>query len=176
MTVLKKGDSIGVEGINMGNIHTDNVPDSAIEWAKRAADQIRSKEKRKDLENERFVEEQQLRRHLAPRLWMRLRECLKERCNTLNLDLGKEIFVFKLEPTSQVVIRTKGGPRSLKVEYAEDGYRVYYECDGLSGEYLFGVKADTTVQLETSLGIPYTTEEVSEKLLGMLLQARASDL
>jgi len=145
-------------------------------WAERAADRLKSEENKKNLENERFVEEQRLRRHHAPRLWIRLKVCLEEKCNTLNSELGKEILVFKLEPSSQVIIRTKDRPHSLRVEYAKDAYRIYYECDGLDGEYLFGVKADTTVRLQTPSGIPYTPEEVSTKLLEMLLQFRASDL
>jgi len=113
-----------------------SLSDPDVEWVKRIADRLESEERYKNLENERFAEEK-LRRHHAPRLWMRLKTCLEERCQSLNVKLGKDIFLFKLEPTSQAIIRTKGGPRLLRVVYSEDPYRIYYESNGLNGQYLF---------------------------------------
>jgi hypothetical protein len=146
-----------------------------MKWASKVLGEIKSEERAKSLESKPFVEEQRLLRHHAPRLWMKLRGLLEKKCKLLNLELGKHIFRFELVPSSQALIMKADRPTCLKVEFSADGCWLHYECGDLHGEFLFRVNVDATVVMESRSGIPFTLDQVSEKLLEVLqLESSAS--
>jgi hypothetical protein len=83
-------------------------------WAKETAERLKSAEMLRGIESERFTEEQRLRRHLAPRQWMKLRDTIKSRCSELNIEAGKEFVLFELQPSSSAVVRRLDKTRILK--------------------------------------------------------------
>jgi hypothetical protein len=139
-------------------------------WAEEVARKLKSQEALRAVENNRFTEEQRLRRHLAPRRWMELKEVIKSRCKELNLEATREILMFEVRPSSSAVVRRLDKAAVLVVEFDEDAFRVFWQCGNESGEYLFRVNVDTTVDLATASGIPYTPAQVAETLIDKLFQ------
>ena len=143
------------------------------DWAKETADRIRAEHAAHDQDSARFVEEQRLRRKLAPQLFAELKAALKGRSRNLNDELGKPLLVFDVCPNIEAVVRRLDKPaQPLRVEFDAEALRVHYSCGSGRGEYLFRVNADTTLNLETAYHIPYSPEELAEQLLDLLFKSQ----
>jgi len=138
-------------------------------WVQRKVDELKERERLRSLENERIVIESRLRRHHAPRLFVRLKDWLKQACTQTNSEMKRDVFLFELVPQSQVTIRRLNSRRILQIVYDPDAQRIYYKAGNDSGEYLFLVQADSTVALGKESGVLYSVEDVGGKLLDLLL-------
>jgi hypothetical protein len=138
-------------------------------WAKETAERLKAAEAIRDIESERFTEEQRLRKHLAPRKWMEVRDLIKGRCAELNTETGRNVVLFELQPSSSAVVRRLDKTRVLVIEFESEAFRLFWQCGDQSGEYMFRVNTDTSIDLTNLNGVPYSASEVGETLLDSLL-------
>jgi hypothetical protein len=139
-----------------------------ISWAEDAASEFLAEQTAANNRNARFVIEDRLRRHIAPRIWKALRDVLERECFEFNEIVKKKVLLFEIQPQSGCVIRNLVLRKTLNLEYDPEAHRIYFECGNDHGEYLFLVNADSTVELATINHIPRTVEEICRELLNML--------
>ena len=70
-------------------------------WADEAVERIHLEE----LETEKLVAEERLRRAQAPEVWAELREWIKQSCEEFNQRVGLEMLAFELMPTNKARVR-----------------------------------------------------------------------
>lgn len=146
---------------------------AVADWAKELADRIRADQVAQKQEREHFIEEQRLRRQLAPKLFAEFKAALKQRCESLNAELAQPILLFEVRPhTEAIVRRLDRANEPLTVELDAEALRIRYSCGAGRGEYLFRVNPDTTLTLETAYHIPYGLEELAEQFLGLLFKSQ----
>ena len=105
-------------------------------WAKETAEHLRNEDIARQVESERFLEEQRLRRALGPGLWRCIRELLKQNCEELNQELRKGILFFEVQPSTEVIIRRLDKPATLHVGFDENSSRLKYSCGAGKGGIL----------------------------------------
>ena len=130
-------------------------------------DEIQAEQDQQSVDSRRFVEEQKIRREMAPRLWNELREWLKQACTDAVVG-GRPVFRFAVGSNLEAVISRNDKPISIEINFSQDAQRVFYECGAGRGEYLVQINSDATVSLSTPYHQPFSVPEVGYKLLELL--------
>ena len=81
--------------------------------------------------DEKFVEQQRLKRANGNGLWLELREAIVTECNDLNREMGKTIARIDETASHTLKVRTtlEGQPRVLVVVYEKEGLYVDWTCE-----------------------------------------------
>jgi len=139
-------------------------------WAKETAERLRNEDMTRRIEGNQFLEKQQARRALGPKMFADVREFLKQNYKDLNKEMGKDILLSEVRPQSEAIIRRLDKPRILHVHFDEDSGTVRYSCGAVEGVYLISIQPDLTAFFETLDHIPHTAKEIAKFLLKVLMR------
>ena len=120
------------------------------DFGKRRAEEIREMERQQEeaekqatTENAAFVEREQLKRKLGPRLWHNFREMIVSKCEETNKELGKEYYRYHDELPNKLHIIQLNPRANLHLEFVPDAHRIRF-CGGpCEGEYLIGIDSSS---------------------------------
>ena len=149
------------------------------QWGKKAANQLRSQRENLERGNAAQLHRDKLRHEQGPRLWNEVREHVKSKCASLNLEDGADVLTFMLVQSSTLDVRFKAPsgrthiltasfePSSADnaLRWKTSGHRMN---DGVAGTCELHIKNDVVGFLTGAH--PYTPESIAEKMLEDLLR------
>jgi len=141
------------------------------DWAKEAAQRLRAAEQARRQSDQDSEEDLRILRFHAPRLWIKLKESIGANCQALTVETGLPVVETSLSPPSGLRVKRLVPPAVLTVDFNEDPYRVSYSCGGGRGEYRISADANGSASFRDAYHQRFTVQEVSRKLLDLLLQA-----
>jgi hypothetical protein len=99
-------------------------------------DLVKSEEERRMLENFRFMEEQKIKKTIAPRLWEELKKHLAEFCSEMKRTAPSSRIQFHADNANEVSIANLKTGKTASLSYSPDVPCIF--CDGLERQIRIG--------------------------------------
>jgi hypothetical protein len=118
-----------------------------------------AQDEKKATENYRFMEEQKIKKSLAPRLWEDLKRGFSQHCDEIRKSSSRNL-VAKNEGIYVLSILDKKSGREALLKYDANVPCVHYDTPSEKGEFTFRVSPDGNSLDFLVLGIPHSIEQI----------------
>lgn len=128
-------------------------------------------EKMRAIADEKFVEQQRLKRANGNGLWLELREAIVTECNDLNREMGKTITRIDETASHTLKVRTilEGRPRILVLVYEKEGLYVDWSCEQRGAHWHIATVGDGSLTFARGQMMePIRTDEVAGIMMRIL--------
>jgi hypothetical protein len=140
------------------------------EWARRTAQEFKTRSAQKAEEDASRLEEQKTRKQWASRLWSELREAFKERAEIFNAALGEEMLTWECSGPSAFHLSRKDIAGRVKATFQQGTGEVRIEVLGRAVPLEVALDHRTgKYRLESPSGEPAEPEDLAETLIAEFL-------
>jgi hypothetical protein len=123
-------------------------------------EQINSADQERQIESQRFVEEQNIKKALGPDEWKRLKRNLMDHCEQMQKSTPVRLQIREEGPYLLILTNLSDG-RKARLAYNADVPCVQYETPADSGYFPFRVSRDGTMVQFMARGVPTFHDEIS---------------
>jgi hypothetical protein len=143
---------------------------SMTDWARDAAKHLRDQQEKSRLEQQAFVEKQQLKRVKGPQMWGALKERIVENCKAFNVEVEREVLVLEKSPNDRMVVKSllNDAPRTLRISFDEAAGSLGYGCEGRFEKWQLEVSNSGVVQFSNQFGSD-SVESIADAMLNTLV-------
>jgi len=142
------------------------------DFAKKFAEKLERERSEQHTKDEKFVQREALKKTLGPLLWGDLRDWLERTSGKINMELGKDEFLFENSPSSELFIRYAGPPAHLHLTFDSGANRLHCECSDGKGEYIVEISDTGEAYFRDPYHRSFSIEEIGQMLLAMLRKSR----
>lgn len=141
------------------------------EFSERMAKKLRERAESDKLRDAKFVETQRMKREIGPPLWAAVRSDLLVEVQALNREMGKEVVVLEVTPSSEISLRAdlNGERRLFRAQFnPELGRLTWASKNGSTETHEVYVEAGQRPAFYGGT-VPYTTGTIARQMLEILL-------
>ena len=149
--------------------------DMSDDWTKKLAQKLKDRRQRQSIRDVKFVEKQNLKRQLGPRLWEAVKAAVKQRCDDLNIEMQEQVLSFNPVPSHQISVDAQtdalmqgGELRHLQAEFNVETGHVDYDSSNYKGSFELSIGDDGNAQFYSGM-IPATPDSIAREMIGSLL-------
>jgi hypothetical protein len=128
---------------------------------------INDADSRRQMEGSRFVEEQKIRKALAPTQWEALKLNLKKHCEAVNRS-SPVTLKFREDGINDVFVANVSDGREAELSYISDVPCITYKTPVDSGHFPFRVSPDGTMVQLIVAGIPRHYDDISVTIISQI--------
>jgi hypothetical protein len=142
--------------------------------AKKIAARLKSTHEARAIQDEKFVEQQRLKRANGNGVWLEVRNAIITECRDINREMGQQIAVCEETASGElnVGIIINEAPRKLHVEFSKEGLQMHWNCGDRHGHWHLATMGSGRVTfVRGQEQAPISPEEIAATLIKILFDA-----
>lgn len=142
--------------------------------AKKIAARLKSTHEARAIQDEKFVEQQRLKRANGNGVWLAVRNAVIAECRDINREMGQQIAVCEETASGELNVGTiiNEAVRKLHVEFCKEGLQVHWNCGNRHGHWHLAATGSGQVTfVRGQEQAPISPEEIAANLIEILFDA-----
>ena len=143
--------------------------------AKIISARLRATNQAQTLQDEKFVEQQRLKRANGNGVWQEVREAVIAHCDAVNREMGAKVAIVEPTASSQLRIRAllnASSVRILRAEYFTEQLQMHWECEDRHGHWHLATMGNGRVTfVRGQMDEPVKSQEIADHLFKILFNA-----
>jgi hypothetical protein len=143
---------------------------SVADWADDALAELTRQRKRRQLEDEVFIEKQRVKKAAGLPLWRDVRQKVKDNCIAFNKKAVEGVLTFEVAQEMQLAVASEIDRRHsrLSAKFDEDAGVLSWRCAGKSGQWEISASQNGSAQFQRE-SVPIAPESIVEEMLNALV-------